>query len=112
MRFCSMTVTISSSGVSSTIVSGPGVMTSPILRPCVRTYSVAKRPWPRESSSQLGSAPQKISFRHDADKLARGIEHRKAADPIQDHELRRLKYGGIELYRHDISGHHINRFHC
>ena len=44
----------SSSGVSSTIVSGPGVMTSPTLRPCVRTYSVAKRPWPRKNSSQLG----------------------------------------------------------
>ena len=120
MRFCSMRGTISSSGVSSTIVWGLDVITSLILRP-VRADVLGRQAAFAEKELQparptfLGSsfsATQKVTFRHDADEFARGIEYRKAADPVQDHELRRLKYRGIEFYRHDISGHHVNRFHC
>jgi hypothetical protein len=47
-------VTISTSGVCSRIVWGSDVITSRILLACVRTYSAAKRPFPRKNSSQLG----------------------------------------------------------
>jgi hypothetical protein len=67
------------------------------------------RPAPHRSGF---SATQKVAFRHDTDQLARGIEDRQAANPVQDHALRRLEYRGIEFYRHYISGHHINGFHC
>jgi hypothetical protein len=38
------------------------------------------------------------------------VRHGKAADPVQDHALRRLKYRGIELCRHQISGHTSTAF--
>jgi hypothetical protein len=71
------------------------------LASCVRTYSFAKRPWPRKTSSQLGlrlsvpvSARRKRSppvttptSSPEASSTGRPLN-------VQDHALRRLKYRG------------------
>ena len=53
------------------------------------------------------AAPQKISFRHDADQLAFCIDHRQSADPVLQHQARSLDdrligADGNDVPRHDI----------